>query len=293
MPSLQSTLLNTLFKLLYSNKKNTEEIDLDKARAMNVVHTPKKVVKTCKIEKTETHNRAVYTVNHPNAESSQKTILYLHGGAYISGIIKFHWLFAQTLSKNIGCRVVMPDYPIAPEQNYRDCISFSIDVYKELIEKYDSSRIYVIGDSSGGGLALALTQKLFAERLVLPQKLILLSPWLDVSMSNPEIVPLHKKELMLYPKKLKKAGEYYADGTDVKNPLVSPINSDVRMYPEQHLFIGTHDILLADSRKYVDKAKESGINISLYEYEKMMHCWMFFPIPEAKQVVQLIQKIIG
>lgn len=292
--SFQFKLWRFILKSQFSMSVNNTDIDLKKARRFEISEPPNKIEKTCNIDINVIRGRNVFTLTSKNKKinDSNKTIIYFHGGAFISGITTPHWNFAQKLSNQFGLRIILPDYPVAPEKNYKDTIDFSIDLYKETLEKYNSSNIYLIGDSCGGGLSLSISQILLEKNLISPKKIILLSPWLDLSMSNPDIIGLQKNEVMLLPEKLKKAGELYSADLDVENPLISPINSNLAIYPELHLFIGTHDILLADSRKFVERAYKSGVKINLYGYDKMMHCWMIFPIPEAKKVVDKIGQII-
>jgi acetyl esterase/lipase len=84
----------------------------------------------------------------------------------------------------------------------------------------------------------------------------------------------------------------YAADLDINNPLISPINADLTIFPEIHLFTGTQDVLSADSKKFLEIAKKSGVEMNYYEYDKMIHCWMIFPIPEAKDVMIKIKDII-
>lgn len=112
-------------------------------------------------------------------------------------------------------------------------------------------------------------------------------------MSKPEIAELQKNEIMLRPEILKKTGEIYAGGSDIKNPLLSPVHANMLVFPEMHVFTGTHDILHADAKHFVHKAKDEAADIHYYEFEKMFHCWMIFPVPEAKQVIEKIRTIVS
>jgi acetyl esterase/lipase len=103
---------------------------------------------------------------------------------------------------------------------------------------------------------------------------------------------LEKYDIMLSIKKLRTASKLYSNNTDIKNPLISPIYGDLKTLPETHLFISNHDLLFADSKKFRDLVKASGVKIDFYEYDKMMHVWMLFPIPEGLEVVKQINKII-
>jgi epsilon-lactone hydrolase len=292
MTSFQFKLWRLILKSQFSKSANNKEIDLKKARRFESPTPPERVKKKCDIDKESILDKNVFILNPKNLIDNDKILIYFHGGGYITGLTTPYWHFVTKLSNYLGLKIILPDYPIAPETNYQDTINFSIELYKDILQKFNNSKIYLIGDSCGGGLVLSISQKLKEIGLIQPEKIILLSPWLDLSMNNPDIIGLQKDEVMLLPEKLKKTGEMYSADLDIKNPLVSPINADITIFPEIHLFIGTHDILLADSKKFTSIAKKSGVEINYYEYDKMIHCWMIFPIPEAKRVMNKINDII-
>ena len=81
----------------------------------------------------------------------------------------------------------MPDYPLAPQYNYEDAFNMVLPLYEKILEKVKQENLILMGDSAGGGIALALSEKLGEEDFSQPQELILLSPWIDVTMENKEI----------------------------------------------------------------------------------------------------------
>lgn len=292
MTSFQFKVWRLILKSLFSKSTDYSDIDLKKARRFESPLPPRHLEKKYKIEKQTIRNKNVFILTPEKLTDTDKVLIYFHGGGYITGIMTPYWHFTTKIANISGLKLILPDYPVAPENNYQDTLAFSIDLYKDILQKFNKPKIYLIGDSCGGGLVLSISQKLKDSGLKQPEKIFLLSPWLDISMSNPDIIELQKNEVMLLPESLKKSGEMYAGDSDIGNPLVSPINADISIFPEIHLFIGTHDILLADSKKFTAIARKSGIDINYYEYDKMIHCWMIFPIPEAKEVIHKIKDII-
>ena len=150
-----------------------------------------------------------------------------------------------------------------------------------------------MGDSAGAGLALALSQKLKTENIEQPSKIILLSPWLDVSMKNPDAELIEKNDIMLKIDSLKRAGKLYAGNSNTDNYLISPINGSIEDLPEISIFIGTHDILYPDCIKLKNKLKEQKVAFNFFEYPKMFHDWMLVTmLDESKNVLQQIATII-
>jgi len=252
----------------------------------------KKYYKSQRIETLRIKNQDVFFVEPKKSLNTDKVILYLHGGAYVFGILKYHWDFIEQLTTRLKYKVVLPDYPLAPEFSYKENMDFVLELYQQLLEEHAPSQIQIMGDSAGGGLALAFSLVLKEKNLPQPNKLILLSPWLDISMTNPKIEEVEAKDYMLDKEHLKRVGALYAKDTSTENPWVSPIYGKLKDLPKMHLFIGTHDILLPDCQKFRDMGDDLRLNLTYYEYPLMPHCWMIFPIPESSEVVDKICSII-
>lgn len=131
-----------------------------------------------------------------------------------------------------------------------------------------------MGDSAGAGMALGLLQKKGEENGLMPFKTILLSPWLDVRMTNPEIEEKEKIDPVLLKEALKVAGKRYAGVDGMENYLVNPILGPVDKLKNITIYTGTYDMLNPDVHKFIEKAKKAGIDIDLREKEKAIHIWM-------------------
>src|SRR5678815_5813419 len=105
-----------------------------------------------------------------------------------------HWDLMSKLVQGANCTVTAPNYPHAPEYYVGDVFALMLPLYNELAAAAGSSNITIMVDSSGGGIALALAQRLRDDGLPQPGRLILLSPWLDATLSNPELSLIHISE---------------------------------------------------------------------------------------------------
>jgi acetyl esterase/lipase len=225
----------------------------------------------------------------PKANASGKFLIYLHGGAYVNSFASQHWGFISKLVQRLNCTVVAPDYPHAPEYCARDTIDLVLQVYRETVDQAgDSANVFLMGDSSGGGISLALAQRLREEGERQPGNTILLSPWLDATLSNPEIPAVDEVDPFLGVEGLKWSGQAYARDLDPTTYLVSPVYGSLRELAPISVFIGTRDILFPDCRKLRAKAADEGVAIDLHEYEGMVHNWMLVPLPESKRVMNTI-----
>ena len=144
----------------------------------------------------------------------------------------------------------------------------------EVTTKVKKENFILMGDSAGGGIALALAQEAGRENLNQPNKLILISPWLDVTMKNPKIEIVQKNDKMLNKKVLTIAGVAYSGGKDMDKYLVSPINGPLDKLEDVIIYTGTYDILNPDTHLLQEKAKKEGIDIQIKEYEQAPHIWI-------------------
>jgi monoterpene epsilon-lactone hydrolase len=113
-----------------------------------------------------------------------RTVLYLHGGGYVGGVDRFHWLYVTRLARRLGVRVVLPAYPLAPEHTWRDALPPLVDLVEQ-VAIASPQGVVLMGDSAGGGLALALAQQVARRPGPQPTSLVLVSPWLDLTGGTP------------------------------------------------------------------------------------------------------------
>ena len=236
---------------------------------------PKEVEQECIVETKQFMNRNIFIITPKNEPKSSKKILYFHGGSYMAEASKAHWDFIEKLIKDLGVTVILPDYPLSPKYTYKDVFSMVIPLYKEIIEKVDANDLIVMGDSAGGGLSLAMEEKLNEEgNIKMPSKTILISPWLDVRLENPKIEEYQKNDTVLNKETLKLAGLAYSTPEGINNYLVNPIDGNLSKLENVTIFIGTFDILNPDVHLLQEKAKEQGVEIEVKEYQQAKHIWL-------------------
>ncbi|WP_459479046.1 alpha/beta hydrolase fold domain-containing protein [Clostridium saccharoperbutylacetonicum] len=243
-------------------------------------------------EKTTVNGMEVFILNQQD-DTTQKQILYVHGGSYIEQPVIEHWKFLDLLIRKTGASVIVPIYPKAPDHHFMEAIDNLVIVYSDMLSKSNPSNIVFMGDSAGGGLTLAFAQHLLKTDMPQPKEITLISPWLDVTMENPDILPLDKKDLMLGIYGLKQMGKLWAGDSSTTNPLVSPINGDLKGLGHISLLIGTYENFLPDARIFNKKSLMQNISIDYYEYPKMNHVFPLYPMPEAKKAQQQIIDIIN
>ena len=221
-------------------------------------------------------------------------VLYLPGGAYVEPPLSAHWSFISDMSRRLQAEFVVVRYPLAPEHSVSDTMGYVLDVYRGLIAK-DDLPLFVMGDSAGGGLALALLQEAANQGLKMPCGLVMISPWLDCTMSSvDEQKKLEPKDVMLRRAGLLAAGRWYAGRLDTVDPMVSPLFGRIDMLPPTLLFGGGRDLLVTDARQFAEKARGQGLRIEFRDEAEMFHTWPLvpFPFPERTRAKKEIGKFV-
>ncbi|GAA3510800.1 alpha/beta hydrolase [Aquimarina addita] len=216
--------------------------------------------------------------------SSDKLLLFIHGGAFICGPGQHHWDTIKTIAKETDYIIWMCNYPKAPEHTISK-ISENIDsIYKTALQNYQPSQISLIGDSVGGTLITALTQRLIANKKETPNILILVSPVMDASISNPDIDKVDQKDPMLSKVGLLSAKKMCAENGNLKDVMISPLYGSFEQFPDTILFLAENDITYPDQKLMVTKLKEANIPMKLIEGKNMPHIWPFLPVMKEAKV---------
>ena len=244
------------------------------------------------IKETAINDRKIYEIENKAEVNKDATIIYLHGGAYIGGITRRHLNVLYKFLNDAKMKIVLPDYPLAPKHTFKDVFKFLEKLYDEY---KDEKNIIFMGDSAGGALALALAQKLGEENKKQPQKMILISPWLDITLKNEKIPEIEKTEKVLNRTVLKFAADKYCGELEQENYLVSPINGPLDKINNIIIFTGTKDILNPDAHIFKEKIEQAGnINLKFYEKENAGHNWIFEDLENSKEDYErVVEEIIN
>lgn len=241
------------------------------------------------------HGMQVYYFNEECLKENDTVLIYIPGGGYLNPPLKYHWKIINNLSKSTSCTVIMPIYPKVPnftcEQSYESMLAF----YKDVATRDGINRIVIAGDSSGGGMSLVLSQLVKDKHpeLLQPEELILIAPWMDVSMDNECIKDYEPVDPMLDVYGAKEIGRLWAGEKDVHDPMVSPIYGTFENLGYITLFIGTRDMLCPDCLEFSKILNENGIEHTLVVKEGLDHPYPLFPTPEAKEAQQMMIDIIN
>ena len=213
----------------------------------------------------------------PAGASADTVLLYLHGGAYITGSCHTHRGLAGHLAQSAGLDCFLLDYRLAPEHPFPAAVEDAQAAYLALHKQDPARTIVLAGDSAGGGLALALALRLRDAGHAAPGAMALLSPWTDLTLS----LPTHQSKAAKDPffpdsTTLSMAAQLYAASSDLTQPLVSPHFAALHSLPPTLIHVGEHEALLGDAQALAAKLQAAGTSVQLQEFQGMWHVWQIF-----------------
>ena len=224
------------------------------------------------------------------ADDTKPVLLYLHGGAYIHNFDKNHWKSMADIANQTGCGLVAPNYPLLPLHTAEEAHRLVLGLYADLVNRIPARRVVVSGDSAGGGFALALAQEARDAGLPVPARLILISPFVDISGGDES---LQDKDTWLHVDACRACGSHWAGDLDDKDPRVSPLHGDMHGLPPTNLYSGTYDVLYTDVIKTAQKLRTAGVDTQLHVAEKFGHVYPLYPVPTGKKARREISQIIN
>jgi len=227
-----------------------------------------------------------------NSSGSHKNVIYqLHGGGYVIGFSDMYRNFAVRYSKlSGGADVASLDYRIAPKNTYPAALDDAMEGWEFLLARgYKPENIIVVGDSAGGNLTLALTEKLRDEGKALPLALVCMSPWADLAGKGASHTYNIYNDPMFGIKKgtsISKSfkSPAYAGNTNLQDKYLSPMYGSFKGFPPMLLQVGTYEVLESDSVTVYEKAKAAGVDVKLTKYYGMFHVFQMAGnmLPESR-----------
>lgn len=221
---------------------------------------------------------------------SETRILFLHGGAYVAGSPRSHRTVIQHTAKALGGEALALNYRLAPEHPYPAAVDDAVEAYR-WIQQHGSQEdgppkyLYVAGDSAGGGLAVALVQELQRLGGLLPDGLVLLSPWAELTFSGASYRHNDSSDPTLHRGYLDIAADAYAGEHARTVSGISPVNGSFQGFPPMYIQVGGDEMLFDDALTLTHHARQAGVSVELDVWEDMFHSWQFLSpwVPEARE----------
>ena len=222
--------------------------------------------------------------------SEERVILFFHGGSFSLGSTEDHLGLCVRLARASQVKVFSVDYRLAPEHTFPSPVDDAMAAFQFLVKQgFQPHHILPVGISAGGNLVLALLLTLRDERLPLPRAGVCISPVVDLMFPG-ESVQKNKDRDWVTEARLKSIRTNYLAGHDSDNPLASPVQARLAGLPRLYIQAGTHELLISDIGKFIDRARWAGVPVQAELYEGMFHCWHLFAdeVPEGREAIEHI-----
>jgi epsilon-lactone hydrolase len=275
--SIQNTIAKLYVRLVFR-----DEGEFDALKTQRQFNRPEPPRGIAKRSERVPGNIKAFWIDKANADRG--VLVYLHGGAYYFGPVKEHWQYLARICKMTKMAGLMIDYGFAPQHPF----PAGLDEVIELVSRLDlPENWFFLGDSSGAGMAVSLVCKFRELGKPLPKKLILMSPWVDLVLDNPDIDLNERDDPMMTVKRLSSAAREYISDADPRDPLISPTFGDLAGLPPTLIQMGMADLLLWDCRKFYQKCLDAGVDVLYEEVPDAFHDFMMLSfLPEAKRALR-------
>ncbi|MEM9052015.1 MAG: alpha/beta hydrolase [Bacteroidota bacterium] len=282
-PSLSYYLVLIVLKLKrVKSIFSTSPVDYQKLRKEDVKKPSSRFWRGYIMKRFKAGNSVVTSVK--SQPTSEKLILFIHGGAYISGPGMHHWKAVRKMARLTHHEIWLVDYPKSPENDIREIFMSIKSVYHMALTTFKPDEVVLIGDSVGGSLALTLLQTLNEDSDEMPKSAFLISPVLDATLSNDAIPEVDLLDPMLSRKGIRSAKEMCAKDVKLTDPTISPINGSLDGLPPLHLYFAEYDITYPDQLLFLDKLKTAKVEYSLRTGRKMPHIWpLIYQLKEGRE----------
>lgn len=288
MSIFRRKMLQMLIKYLLAPKFHRQKTITEKRNTLEKLTKLAVVPKNTKIEKIQINGISAEWVSGKNVPAD-KIILYLHGGGYNTCSANTHRELSAHISIESCAKVLLLNYRLAPENPFPAALKDTISAYRWLIHNgYSNDNIALAGDSAGGGLCLAASISLRDQGEPAPSSIACISPWTDLKMSGGSINTHARIDPMLNHDVLQVMASSYIGNNDPRSPLISPVYANLKGLSPLLCQVGSAEILLDDSIRIIERAKNAGVDATLQIYDQMWHVWHLAVrlLPEAQKAVR-------
>jgi monoterpene epsilon-lactone hydrolase len=274
-PSLRARLASLACRLLLKRPLMGRRLDLPFARRRLTLPSllPAMLPRGLRVERsTEPLLKGDWFI--PADVAPRRTLLYLHGGGYFACSPHTHRAVAGHLAARARAKVFSLDYRLAPEHPFPAALDDAVAAIRALRARGVESRsLGIAGDSAGGGLALAAMMAIRDAGEQVPGAAALFSPWTDLAATGDSLKQNAESEAMLPVHLVREAGMLYAGAAPLEHPYVSPFYGEFKGMPSLLILASASEILLDDSLRVVQKAREAGVAVECEVWRGLVHAW--------------------
>ena len=234
--------------------------------------------------------------DHVSVSNPELTILYIHGGAYISGVTRTYHNLAGRMAKRLNAEAYLVQYPFAPEHPYPAAVNRVLEAYEYLLDQGKEPRnIVIAGDSAGGGLTLATLLHIRDRKLPQPRCAVTLSPGCSCFPEEDEIRALDPTDAMLSADMIRTVIDIYVPNQeDRTHPYASPAFGDYTGVCPVMILASPEEVLYGDGLRARAALEKAGVKVEWFERKGVFHVWPIMTpfLPEANQDLKRIVSFI-
>lgn len=222
----------------------------------------------------------------PKGSAENRVIFSVHGGGGVSGSIYTHRKLFGHLAKAAGARALLIEYR---QEHHPVPLEDTIAAYRWLLDQgIDARHVAFAGDSIGGGLSVSAMLRAPESGLPTAAALMLLSPWVDLTVSNQTFDTNRETEAFFYKEVVKALASFYLAGTDPKDPLASPLYADLSSLPPTYIQAGGDETLLGESLQFAENARKAGVDVRVEVFPDQLHTFQMAAgyAPESDDAIQ-------
>lgn len=233
----------------------------------------------------------------PTIDLSGPLLVYLHGGGYSAGSRATHRDIAGRLARTANITTAVPEYPLAPESPF----PAAVDAVAELIDDLSNhgvhaDKIILAGDSAGGGLGVATMMKLRDQGAALPLGAVLISPWVDLTVSDTRSFDLDGQDPLIGVYAIQTLASVYATPEEQSMPLASPVFGNLAGLPPMQIHVGDLEVLFPDALRLHEAIIDHGGSSDLHVYKELTHVFQLMPpeiVPESGESFERARDFIN
>ncbi len=233
-----------------------------------------------------------FVLRDPGPDGPTGTLLYLHGGGFVTGSVNFERRPAQDHARTTGLDTYSIEYRLAPRHPYPAAIDDATRAYRALLDRgADPARTFFFGGSAGAGLALALLLRIRAEGLPMPAGAVVLWPYADFTFSGSSIDENADIDLLPLRDLAPKWRAAYLGDHDPTDPAVSPALADLSGFPPLLIIAGGAETLRSDAELLAEHARAAGVETQFTIYPEQPHGWlMLAKLPASIEAAEEIRR---